>query len=143
MTKDVILSIKSLQITENEESETIEVISPGDYYSRNGKHFCLYEEAADGQNETTKNVIKVTSNYMELTKKGAVRVHMIFECGKKTVTYYHTPYGSLLIGIDTYRIDVFEEDDAIAVEVEYALEINDEHLADCHIKIQAASESVK
>lgn len=39
MTKDVLLSIKGLQIGENEQNDTIEVISPGDYYFRNGKHF--------------------------------------------------------------------------------------------------------
>ena len=44
MTKDVLLSIKGLQIGENEQNDTIEVISPGDYYFRNGKHFFMYEE---------------------------------------------------------------------------------------------------
>ena len=34
---------------------------------------------------------------MELTKKGAVNVHMIFEKNKKNITYYNTPYGSLLV----------------------------------------------
>ena len=84
----------------------MEVITPGDYYFRNGKHFFLYEETAEGENETTRNMIKVTDNYMELTKKGSVSVHMIFECGKKHVTYYHTPYGSLLVGIEACRIEV-------------------------------------
>ena len=41
MTKDVLLSIKGLQIGENEQNDTIEVISPGDYYFRNGKHFFM------------------------------------------------------------------------------------------------------
>ena len=137
MIKDIILSIKSLQITENDESDTMEVITPGDYYFRNGKHFFLYEETAEGENETTRNMIKVTDNYMELTKKGAVNVHMIFEKNKKNITYYNTPYGSLLVGIDAYRVDVREKENEITVEVEYALEINNEHLADCHIRILA------
>ena len=47
MTKDVLLSIKGLQIGENEQNDTIEVISPGDYYFRNGKHFFMYEEVMD------------------------------------------------------------------------------------------------
>lgn len=83
MTKDVLLSIKGLQIGENEQNDTIEVISPGDYYFRNGKHFFMYEEVMEGQKESTRNMIKVRDNYMELTKKGAVNVHMIFEKIKK------------------------------------------------------------
>lgn len=137
MTKDVLLSIKGLQIGENEQNDTIEVISPGDYYFRNGKHFFLYEEVMEGQKESTKNMIKVRDDYMELTKKGAVNVHMIFEKNKKNITYYNTPYGSLLVGIDAYRVDVQEEEGEITVEVEYALEVNNEHLADCHIRILA------
>ena len=82
MTKDVLLSIKGLQIGENEQNDTIEVISPGDYYFRNGKHFFMYEEVMEGQKESTRNMIKVRDNYMELTKKGAVNVHMIFEIKK-------------------------------------------------------------
>ena len=126
MTKDVLLSIKGLQIGENEQNDTIEVISPG-----------MYEEVMEGQKESTRNMIKVRDNYMELTKKGAVNVHMIFEKNKKNITYYNTPYGSLLVGIDAYRVDVREKENEITVEVEYALEINNEHLADCHIRILA------
>ena len=137
MTKDVLLSIKGLQIGENEQNDTIEVISPGDYYFRNGKHFFMYEEVMEGQKESIRNMIKVRDNYMELTKKGAVNVHMIFEKNKKNITYYNTPYGSLLVGIDAYRVDVQEKEEEITVEVEYALEINNEHLADCHIRILA------
>ena len=137
MTKDVLLSIKGLQIGENEQNDTIEVISPGDYYFRIGKHFFMYEEVMEGQKESTRNMIKVRDNYMELTKKGAVNVHMIFEKNKKNITYYNTPYGSLLVGIDAYRVDVQEKEEEITVEVEYALEINNEHLADCHIRILA------
>lgn len=70
MTKDVLLSIKGLQIGENEQNDTIEVISPGDYYFRNGKHFFMYEEVMEGQKESTRNMIKVRDNYMELTEKG-------------------------------------------------------------------------
>jgi uncharacterized beta-barrel protein YwiB (DUF1934 family) len=137
MTKEVLLSVKGLQIGVDNQSDTIETISPGEYYFRGGKHYFLYEEVMEGQTKPTKNIVKVTKDYMELTKKGEVNVHMIFERSKKNVTYYYTPYGSLLMGIDAYRVDVREEEDQIYVEVEYALEINNEHLANCRIRMKA------
>ena len=73
----------------------------------------------EGQKESTRNMIKVRDNYMELTKKGAVNVHMIFEKNKKNITYYNTPYGSLLVGIDAYRVDVQE----ISGEIKKGLDI--------------------
>ena len=127
MTKEVLLAIRGLQIAEDEQKDTVETISPGEYYFRNGKHFFLYEDVEEGQAKVTKNIIKVSKDYMELTKKGIVNVHMVFEKNKKNVTYYHTPYGSLLIGIDAYRVDIAEEE----------LEINNEHVADCHIRLKA------
>ena len=74
---------------------------------------------------------------MELTKKGLVNVHMVFERDKKNVTYYYTPYGSLLDRIVAYRLDENAADNEIQIDVEYALEINNEHLANCHIGIKA------
>jgi uncharacterized beta-barrel protein YwiB (DUF1934 family) len=137
MTKDVLLSVRGLQMEERDRQDVVETISPGQYYFRNGKHFFLYEEVTEGSKKTTKNMLKVTDDYMELTKKGEVNVHMIFEKNKKNVTYYYTPFGSLLMGIDAYRVDITERENEIEVEVEYSLEINNEFLANCHILIRA------
>ncbi len=137
MTKEVLLSVRGLQISPGNQNETIETISPGRYYFKNGRHFFLYEEVMEGVQEVTRNIIRVSENYMELTKKGAVNVHMVFERNRKNVTYYYTPFGSLLIGIDAYHVDVTETENEISVEVEYALDVNNEHISNCHIRIQA------
>ena len=49
------------------------------------------------------------------------------------MSYYYTPYGSLLIGIDATNVDIKETEDNIDVKVDYNLEINYEHMADCSI----------
>ena len=52
------------------------------------------------------------------------------------MTNYVTPYGSLLVGIDTDRIDIRESDDVINIDIDYALDINYEHLANCKIQME-------
>jgi uncharacterized beta-barrel protein YwiB (DUF1934 family) len=99
----------------------------------------LYEEVIEGENATTKNRIKVTSDYMELTKNGPVSVHMVFEKDKQNLTHYFTPYGSLMIGIDAKKVVLKEQENEMDIEVEYALDINQEHAADCNIKINVKS----
>lgn len=136
MTKEVLLSITGLQMTPGEEEDTVEVITAGEYYFRNGKHYLIYDEVMEGFTETTHNVIKFCDDYMELTKKGVTNVHMVFEKNKKNVTYYHTPFGSLLIGIDAGKVEIEEQEDFMCVKVEYALDVNYEHLADCDICIK-------
>jgi uncharacterized beta-barrel protein YwiB (DUF1934 family) len=137
MTKEVLLTIRGLQLGESHPRDVVETISPGEYYFRNGKHYFLYEEVTEGEGKTTKNRLKIADDYMELTKKGEVNAHMVFEKNKKNVTYYYTPYGSLLMGIDAYCVDITEKEEEISVEIKYALELNNEHLADCHILIKA------
>ena len=72
---------------------------------------------------------------MDLTKKGLVNVHMIFEENKKNMTNYATPYGNILIGIDARSVRLKEKEERIEVDVDYALEVNYEHFADCKIKM--------
>lgn len=140
MTKNVIVSISGLQFAEDNESEPVEVITTGDYYKKNGKHYIVYDEIMEGLDGTTKNIIKVQDNCLDITKKGVSNVHMLFEKNKKNVTYYYTPYGSLLIGIDAKKIEVKEEEHNLHIAVDYALEINYEHMADCTITMKIQSQ---
>lgn len=141
MTKEVLLSISGLQFDGGTENEPVEVITSADYYKRNGKHYIVYDEVMEGTTETTKNIIKLGQESLDITKRGTANVHMMFEKDKKNVTYYYTPYGSLLIGIDATRIDVTETEQDIDVKVEYALEVNYEHLADCTITMNIKSKN--
>ena len=66
-------------------------------------------------------------------------VHMIFEKDKKNMTCYTTPYGSMMMGIDARSISIEESDDEIHAQIQYALDVNYEHLADCTISLSVQS----
>lgn len=138
MTKEVIVSIAGLQY-ESEEEEAIEVISLGEYYFRNGKHFVLYDELLDQENVPAKTVrctLKISKQQVELTKKGEAASHMVFELGKSHMNYYATPYGDLMIGVTTKSIDVNESEKEVKVELVYALDINYQYVSECNLKIK-------
>lgn len=141
MTKDVLLSISGLQFAakDEEDIEPVEMITAGDYYKKNGKHYILYDEVMEGFDGNTKNIIKLTEDSLDITKKGISNVHMIFEKNKKNVSYYNTPFGSLLIGIDAKSVDIAETESHIDVKIKYNLEVNYEHLADCSITMSIQS----
>lgn len=141
MTKEVLVSISGLQFVEGTDSEPVEVITSGDYYKKNGKHYIMYDEVLEGVEGTTKNIIKLGEESLDITKRGGTNVHMMFEKNKKNVTYYYTPYGSLLIGIDTTKIESRETEHDIHVTVKYALEVNYEHVADCTIQMNIKSKN--
>ena len=83
-----------------------------------------------------KTKIRITEGEkLEIMKNGVTNTHMIFEKDKINLTEYQTPYGEMLIGTQTSRMDVMVEETKIGVNVAYALDINQEKVADCNIVI--------
>ena len=136
MDKDVWVSVAGLQFGDNPEGEKIEIITPGSYYKKKDKHYLLYDEVVEGSDEVTKNIVRFDGDMLSISKSGFTNVEMIFEKNKRNMTNYVTPYGTLLVGIDTDRIDIRESDDKINIDIDYALDINYEHLANCKIKME-------
>lgn len=141
MDKDVLISISGLQF-ELDQDEAMEVISPGEYYFKNGKHYVFYEEVtelSEDDSGISKNRLKITPEIVELTKSGYNNVTMLFEKDKKTMTYYRTPFGELLIGIHTTNIIFSEQEKGILMSIDYSLDINYNHVSDCTISIKIVS----
>ena len=138
MTKDVLVSISGMHEEivavapeiEEDENEAIEVVTPATYYLKNGKHYIVYEEVVEGTSGVIKNRIKIN---------GLSNSHMIFEKNKKNQTFYKTPYGQMLIGVNTRHLQVDFEEDKIAVQIDYELDVNHEPMADCKIRMNIVS----
>ena len=140
MNKDVLIHVRGLQLMEtDDEQEPIEIVVPGQYYFRNESHYLRYEEMLDDSAQTTVNYIKMSSEGVEIRKQGQVNVHMVFEQGKKNKTFYNTPYGTLQMGIAATGLELKESEDDIQMKVDYALDMNEEHVADCYLTVQAQS----
>ena len=139
MKQDVLVAIAGLQY-EVDAEEAVEVISPGKYRKIDNTHYISYEETMVGDEEldggVSKNLLKLSPDLVELSKKGYSNVNMVFETGKKTVTYYNTPFGNLLIGIYTTNIKVAEKEEGLIATIQYSLEMNYEHVSDCNITIK-------
>lgn len=143
MTKDVLISITGLHYdvtTQGEEDNVIEVITPASYYMKNGKHYILYDEVVEGVPGTVKNTVKITGDTMfEIIKSGIANTHMVFEKDRINISNYKTPYGDMTVGIHTKDMQVHEEENSIDVQINYALDVNNEPLADCEIKVNIKS----
>ena len=139
MTKDVLIAIKGMQFEGAEDPEEIEVIQRGQYYERNGSHYLMYEEPIEGSSEIIKNRIKFRENEVQVAKKGAVNTTLTFTKNEKNMTNYATPFGNLVIGIDTQAINLEMSESKMDIKVDYALDINYEFLADCKISIEVSS----
>ncbi len=148
MTKDVLVSISGLHVdvmadeAGEQENEAIEVVNPANYYFKNGKHYVLYDEVVEGIPGTIKNKIKITGeDTVEIVKTGVSNSHMIFQKNRKNLTYYKTPYGQMLVGVNTKNMEVSVTEKNIDILVEYELDVNHEPMADSTIRMNITSKT--
>lgn len=135
MTKEVIISIRGLQFMEGDGEDDIETVQQGEYYFRNGSHFLLFDEYMEGFREPSRTMLRFKEKELTLTKRGLLNVQMVFEEKKKNLSHYRTPYGMILIGLDTGRVEYAVKEHELHLEVDYVLEANYQYVADCHIVI--------
>ncbi len=135
MTKDVLVTVTGTQFALGEGS--IELVVPGTYYMKNGKHYVFYDE--QDEEDVTKNSVKFFDGYFEMTKKGSQIACLLFEQDKKTSTMYQTVAGPLQIDSTTSVVDITESENEISVNVKYALDINYNFVSECQVvfKVQA------
>lgn len=144
MTKDVLISISGYHYgdwnLDEEEVEPIEIITPASYYLKNGKHYVIYDEVMEGVPGAIRNTVKITRDRMfEITKGGHAGTRMVFEKDMTHRTIYQTPYGDVLIGIYTMDIQVSEHEEHIDVQILYELDVNEEPMAECRLKVNIRS----
>ena len=120
MTKEIRVSVLGTQF-DIDPDEPVELITFGDYYHKNGKHYILYDEIDIEEGENIKNRIKIGDGKIEVVKSGTTNGQLIFEAGKN------------------HMIEMIEEDDHIQAKVRYSLEMNYSHVSECEIVIDVKS----
>ena len=140
MTRDVLITISGIQLADGDSNE-VEMITAGDYFQKNGSHYILYDEVMEGQNDIIKNTIKIRPEGLDIIIRGSSSVHMTFEKDKKYLSCYATPFGEMMIGINTNDILIAEDEDSLKVRVSYSLDINYQHVSECNINLDIHSKS--
>ena len=90
MNNNVLIKISGLQMVDDT-GDNVESMSAGKYYLKKDKHYVLYEDMDDENDEITKNTIKFNSETVEVTRKGLVTGKLVFKKGQKqSVPVQHT-----------------------------------------------------
>ena len=140
MTKDVLVGISgehTMSEDKQQEHDSIESFCEGAYFFKNGKHYVLFEESYEGVSGVTKTTIKWTDqDFLEVSKKGVLNAHMIFEKNRKNRFVYETPFGHMNLGNFTTRFQTDMQEDRIEICVTYILDLEEEILSESEIRIQ-------
>lgn len=140
MTRDVLIRISGLQVMEGDDgADDVEMITIGDYFQKNGKHYIIYDEVMEGFEGNIRNTVRVTPDTMDIRKKGVANAHMVFEQDKKNMTRYATPMGDMMIEVSTNCVQVEEQEDSLKIQVGYSLGINYQRVSECNITMDVRS----
>lgn len=135
MSETVKLSLVGRQRDETGAETVAETFANAEYYEKNGSIYLLYEEIQEGLRSAVKNTLKLKGSVLELTRRGAVDAHMIFEAGRVHPSDYATPYGRLKIGVHTRSLEVSPGRGLMKIKAEYTLTADGLPLSDCTLVI--------
>lgn len=124
MSDNVIISIVGKQINDNGPDE-MELVTAGQLVQDGqGGVTVSYQETELTGLEGTTTVVKVEGSRVTLLREGTVNSQMVFEEGRRHLSMYETPYGSLSVGINTRRMKSTLGESGGELEIDYAIEID-------------------
>lgn len=123
--KDVMVKILGTQLTEDGESNEIELITEGKFYKRNDFYYLVYDESEISGMEGSTTTLKIKDDEVWMKRFGQNNSKMSFKRGDKYNTLYTTAYGNLDMEVSTQRVDVDIDDEGKGnVNLKYRLIIS-------------------
>ncbi|SKB54316.1 Uncharacterized beta-barrel protein YwiB, DUF1934 family [Lachnospiraceae bacterium] len=134
MIEAVLVSIRGFQFGGDNGEDSVEVVTNGKYKKKGNKGFLRFEQYEEGE-AVSKNILTFEDGSVSLTRRGGSQLHMSFIAGKKTLTSYGTPFGEIVLGIDTTSIRIDESEKEIKLTINYKMDMNYEYLTDCELTV--------
>ena len=100
----ITLRVHNLQEVDGEKNE-MDMTVVGTASLQSPRLELCYSEYDEEMHETKTRVCVEENRFVSVTREGQYASQMLFECGKRNTTAYKTPYGDLMMGMYTKRID--------------------------------------
>lgn len=132
MSKDVTISLTSVQWQDREKSET-QLVTRAKFDHVDGRDIISYEDTSATGFEGSVTTIKVNrEKTASIIREGTANSVLSLEIGRKHYCQYGTPYGNLQIGVFTHQIKNSIEKDG-SIYLRYTLDLNSSYLSDNEI----------
>lgn len=126
MSKDVIINVKGIQTDDDNDPNTLELITEGKYYQKGGNYYITYKESEVTGMEGTTTTLKVGEGVVTLMRFGKVNSQFVFQKGQKHVSSYNTEYGSFTIGVYANNVDININETGGEIRIGYEIEIDNQ-----------------
>ena len=136
MEKNVIISIKGVQRLEDADPDTMELVTEGRLEHDGNSYTLSYQESELTGLEGTTTTFRIAPDRITLRREGTLNSEMIFQEGQKHVSLYETPYGGLMLGVNTHRAKADLGTAGGRLSIRYALEVDSQPIGENSFEIQ-------
>ena len=120
----MIISIQGLQ-TYDGDSDNSELVTEGKLTQADGALRLSYQESELTGLEGTTTLFQVEPEKITLLRIGTINSEMVFEQGKRHMSLYSTPYGSMEVGVTARKLrSTLEYTSGGSIEIDSDIEIN-------------------
>jgi len=137
--KKVMISIKGLPVFAANEDDAFELMTDGEYLQKDGKSTFSYVESLLTGNDGLLTTFDVEQDQVVLRRGDGSGGDMIFRENQKHHFLYDTPFGSIMLGIDTHSIKTNMGDDGGNLEIRYDIEVDNVSVSQNLFKINIRS----
>lgn len=128
MRKEVLVTVRGTQTNDLGEKDTIELITLGNYFSKNSSYYIMYNETELSGMEGTTTSLKAEPTRVTLNRMGTSELKQVFEEGVHNEGNYVTPYGSMYMRVLPRKVHVDLDDMGGSINLEYEIELAREKL---------------
>ena len=126
---DVWISIHGRQTAaDTQEEDSMELMTEGKLLRDDlGFRLTYTEKDSEGLGETETTLLReAETGRVTLLRAGDVTTQMVFEPGRKHVSCYETPFGSMMVGVLTQHLECTgaPSEGNMNIEMEYSMEID-------------------
>ncbi|MBP2032368.1 uncharacterized beta-barrel protein YwiB (DUF1934 family) [Clostridium algifaecis] len=132
MKKKAIISVSSKQ---QNNDDTIEVVTPGEFYKKDDCYYVEYKETEISGMEGTSTTFKMNNDNFSLIRIGSTNANMNFNKNQKSLSVYDTPYGTMELRIRTNKLEVNLDEKGGDVFIDYNLSISGQDYENTQLKI--------
>ena len=139
MKKEVVLSIQGTQKYQDQEPETIELVTEGTMEFRDGGWDISYEESALTGLEGVTTTFRVEPDKIVLTRTGKLNSQMVFQQGISHDSLYQMEFGALMLTVEArfMYFDIVPDGGTIDLTYGISIEHTEAGIIDYHLDIRA------
>jgi len=137
--KKVLISIKGLPVFSANDDDAFELMTDGEYMQHDGISTFSYVESMLTGQDGLLTTFDVEQDRVVLKRGDGLSGDMIFSENQKQHFLYNTPFGSVMLGIDTHSITKNMSDDGGNLEIRYDIEVDNVSVSQNLFKINIRS----